>query len=464
MNIAFLHYHTRKGGVTTVIGQQISVLRDDHHCILIKGEPGGVDFGIPTFIVHGLGYDINIETGITPQEVGKEILAIIGPACDVLHIHNPLLKKNKRLIQIIRYLKNHGVKLFLHIHDFAEDGRPGVYFKDDAYPRDVHYGVINKRDLLLLKQAGLREGGLHYLPNMVSPLPYGEWQGEKDLVLYPVRGIRRKNIGEILLLSQFMPLNLKMAITLPPGSPKDAGIFAEWTATADRNRLPVLFNVGEAEDFSTVLGRTSFIITTSIKEGFGFSYLEPWTIGKEVRGRYLKAVCPDFEEKGITFTHVYNELLVPLTAFDTDSFIERWQKGMKHWAGQFDVTIAEDDIRRDIERRLVDHSIDFGLLDETAQTQVIESVLGKADLKSVIREINPWIADFFSVNDKDEQSDAAVFEKNRKIILSAYGSSHYRKQLLCIYRKLKHHVPQKVEKKAVLNAFLKIENYLPLGS
>jgi hypothetical protein len=464
MKIAFLHYHTKKGGVTTVMGQQISVLRNDHNCIMIKGEKGGVDFGIPSHVVQGLGYDRNNEADIAPEEVGKRILEIVGLDCDVLHIHNPLLKKNSKLIKIIRYLKDHGVKLFLHIHDFAEDGRPGVYFKEDAYPSDVHYGVINKRDFRLLKQAGLREEGLHYLPNMVSPLPYGDWEGEKDLVLYPVRGIRRKNLGEILLLSQFLPDHLKLGITLPPNSPKDIDIFAIWTELARRLNLPVLFNLGEKEDFTTVLGRTRFVITTSIKEGFGFSYLEPWTIGKEVRGRYLSAVCPDFEEKGVHFSHLYKKLLIPLECFDSESFISRWKEGLERWAGQFDVIITDDEIRENIERRLIDGSIDFGLLDEEAQTQVIESISSNSLLIGKIEKINLWLKDFFKDTHGNRDREVHVIEENRKIILNTYGPDNYRKNLLSIYKKVKRHVPHGVEKKKVLDAFLKIENYLPLGS
>ena len=464
MNIAFVHYHTKKGGVTTVIGQQINVLRDHHHCLMIKGESGGVDFGIPTHIVPGLGYDEKSASDIDPEETGRKILEIIGPENDVLHIHNPLLKKNKKLIEILHYLKNHRVKLFLQIHDFAEDGRPGVYFKDDAYPTDVHYGVINNRDLRLLRQAGLRDGGLHFLPNMVTHLPYGDVDDEQNLILYPVRGIRRKNLGEILLLSLFLPPRLKMAITLPPNSQKDVEVFSNWKNLSGKLRLPVLFDVGEAADFSGVLGRSRFIITTSIKEGFGFSFLEPWTIGKEVRGRYLESVCPDFEEKGIVFKRLYRELLIPLESFDLERFVLRWEQGFVRWAGLFDVAVSEDEVRTHIDCRLVDHTIDFGQLDEVAQAQVIESLESNDVLKNKMMEINPWLVGFFRQSDQGAVADTRVIEQNREIILNEYGPESYRRKLLTIYKKLKRHVPQRVEKKKILDSFLRIENYLPLGS
>lgn len=462
MNIAFLHYHTKKGGVTTVIGQQISVLRDEHRCILIKGEEGGVDFGVPSYVVPGLAYDKHRDAETDPETTADEILSILDGSFEVLHIHNPLLKKNKNLIRIIRRLKERGVHLFLHIHDFAEDGRPGVYFKEDAYPDDVHYGVINTRDYALLSKAGLREQGLHYLPNMVSPLPYGDTPDGRDLVLYPVRGIRRKNLGEILLLSLFIPEGLSMGITLPPNSPGDRKIFEHWRETAAKHRLPVLFNLGTVEDFSVILGRTRFVVTTSIKEGFGFSYLEPWTIGKEVRGRYLDAVCPDFEKQGISFGCLYRSFTVPAAGFDRETFRERWTQGVTAWAGNFGMSLDMSDIERCFEKKFGGEGADFGSLDETAQTRLIEQAAGSPELRQTILTMNPWLADFFA--DSKEEGFRKTVEANRRIILKTYGPDEYKKRLLKIYKKLSNHVPHGVEKKKVLDAFMDICKYLPLGS
>ena len=462
MKIAFLHYHTKKGGVTTVIGQQISVLRNNHHCIMIKGEKDGVSFGIPTYIIPGLGYDKNMHGDSDPEETAKQILRIVGGEYDVLHIHNPLLKKNRNLIRIIRFLKEHGVRLFLHVHDFAEDGRPSVYFKEDAYPADVHYGVINRRDYRLMEEAGLRKDGLHYLPNMVTPLPYGEWEGEPDLILYPVRGIRRKNLGEMLFLSMFLPPRLRLGITLPPNSEKDMTLFNVWKDTASRYGLPVFFNLGVVEDFTKILGRTLFVLTTSIKEGFGFSFLEPWTIGKEVRGRYLNAVCPDFEEKGIRFPRLYKSLLIPTKIFDLATFEQRWMLGVDVWAGQFEISLGDTQLHDSFSKRFKNGSADFAQLDETAQIEIIDAVHKNPGLKDEIIAENGWLGDFFTA--RPMKPDDELLEKNRKIIYEDYGPARYEKNLLRIYKQIQNNVPHGLEKKKVLDAFIHIDNYLPLGS
>jgi hypothetical protein len=464
MNIAFLHYHTRKGGVTTVIGQQIGVMRDQHACLMIKGEEGGVDFGIPTRVVSGLGYDGTWTVERTPSEIAGAIEKVIEEqwpdrGCDVLHIHNPLLKKNSKFMRIIRSLQERGLRLFLQIHDFAEDGRPSVYFREDAYPTKSHYGVINKRDYNLLIRAGLRHEGLHYIPNMVTGLPYGDFEGEPDVVLYPVRAIRRKNVGEILLHSLFVPEHLHMGVTLPPNSPRDVDSFTQWEQLVRQLSLPVLLNLGIEEDFTRVLGRTYFVITTSIKEGFGFSYLEPWTIGKEVRGRWLEAVCPDFENNGISFDKLYDRFFIPLRNFDEPAFKERWMEGVARWAGQFEVVIPRSDREKAYGSRLSDGWIDFAQLDETAQTEAITTLAEDDRSRSAVYNQNPWLGDFF-----EKPCSHCLTEENRKIILDVYGPTRYRENLLSIYSKIEKSVPHQVEKDKVLDQFLHIDNYLPLGS
>lgn len=59
------------------------------------------------------------------------------------------------------------MKLFLQLHDFAEDGRPLAYFPDEYVP-DCHYGVINSRDYSIFLKAGFKKDGLHKIFNIVD--------------------------------------------------------------------------------------------------------------------------------------------------------------------------------------------------------------------------------------------------------------------------------------------------------
>jgi hypothetical protein len=52
------------------------------------------------------------------------------------------------------------------------------------------------------------------------------------------------------------------------------------------------------------------IITTSVLEGFGFAYLEPWILDRPVIGRSIPFITPDFQLKGIKLGHLYTVLFV----------------------------------------------------------------------------------------------------------------------------------------------------------
>ena len=159
MKIAFIHYHLKTGGVTTVLKQQLHAVSSQWETLVLTGLPPETPF--PARIVHipELGYSSEYRHEIDPDDVAQTILKaierIFEDSCDVLHVHNPTLAKNRHFIKILKALQKRGANLLLQIHDFAEDGRPHAYFAED-YPADCHYGVINGRDYELLLNAGLK--------------------------------------------------------------------------------------------------------------------------------------------------------------------------------------------------------------------------------------------------------------------------------------------------------------------
>ena len=52
------------------------------------------------------------------------------------------------------------------------------------------------------------------------------------------------------------------------------------------------------------------VITTSVLEGFGFAYLEPWVLDRVVVGRSIPFITPDFQAQGMKLGHLYNVLIV----------------------------------------------------------------------------------------------------------------------------------------------------------
>jgi len=174
MKIAYLHYHLKTGGVTTVLKQQLAALARQTEPLVITGHPPPTPLEAATVHIPEVGYSNDFAGSIKPVPVARKILKAIrsnfnGP-CDLLHVHNPTLAKNRHFLAILKLLQQEGLNLLLQIHDFAEDGRPLAYFSD-SYPADCHYGVINRRDYQILLKSGLKQDGLHLMENTVTVPP-----------------------------------------------------------------------------------------------------------------------------------------------------------------------------------------------------------------------------------------------------------------------------------------------------
>lgn len=180
MKIAFLHYHLIPGGVTRVIQQQTGICEQMgwQYCILAGENP----LNLPnTVIIPELHYDIHrsrsssgspsaIYLADTIENSTAEFFQDTDHDDLIIHVHNATLAKNSDLLPALQILQKRQYRLFLQLHDFAEDGRPAVYSAAD-YPPNAHYGCINSRDLHFFSLTGLPDDRLHSIPNLVSPLP-----------------------------------------------------------------------------------------------------------------------------------------------------------------------------------------------------------------------------------------------------------------------------------------------------
>lgn len=453
MKIVYIHFHLKTGGVTTVLTQQVNAVQTDADVLVIAGTPPENSLPADTAVVKGLDYDTAAAGGETPEAVADSIIAAIHRkwkgGCDLIHIHNATLAKNKNLLSILRLLQQRNFKLFIQIHDFAEDGRPSVYFEDE-YPCDCHYGVINSRDYRALLKSGLKEKGLHKLFNMIRP-----WKDKPDgpsagkLMLYPVRALRRKNIGEAILLSLFFPETDDLAVTLPPNSPEDAQSYRGWKAYVRQENLRVHFDAGIGADFEKLVNSAELMITTSVMEGFGFSYLEPWSAGKYLRGRKLPDICRDFEENGIDLAHLYSRLNVPLEWIGKDNFFNRRFACVAASSDRFHFNIDPARILRGIQKSVVDDTVDFGILDERFQKIVLSRIIrNKADKNRLIA-CNPWLTASDGAADK-----AGLIESNRRAVTANYNEDVYRRKLLQIYQCVIHTpIRHRINKRILLAQF-----------
>ena len=459
MKIAFIHYHLKTGGVTTCLKQQLEALKNDCDTCVITGERPPASFPAKTIHIPELAYSSVYRKPFAPEDVAASVARSIrsqfkGP-CDIVHVHNPLLAKNSKFLAILKALQKEGFNLLLQVHDFAEDGRAALYFSQ-AYPANCHYCVVNSRDYQTLLKSGLKKKGLHQLSNCVS-LPQSPPKPvvQESWVVYPIRAIRRKNIGEAILLSLFFREPLNLVITLPPNSAPDIASYSGWKAFVADHHLPVEFDRGLNDAFETIVRSARYLLTTSITEGFGFSFLEPWLYGKIVWGRKLPDICIDFESCGVNLDHMYTQLMVPIEGFDSKGFYDQWKRTIANSARIFDLQFDAEHIQSAYDAITEGGMVDFGLLAESHQKQVLRHLLSKKAHARKLLTLNPLLSKIGGVSAQQD-----LIESNCHAVVRSYGMAQYRQNLLNLYEQmLATAIQQQIDKKKLAAKFFDLSRF-----
>ncbi|NDV63000.1 glycosyltransferase family 4 protein [Puniceicoccales bacterium CK1056] len=472
MRLAIIHYHLRKGGVTRVISSALEALGDQVEAsVVLSSTESEEALPCSVGVIPPLAYDDQATTEKADalyQAVRETARQHLGGDPDVWHIHNHSLGKNACFPEVLRRLIDDGARVLLQIHDFAEDGRPGNYktrqkpYEDgtfsDAdkalYPvaPQIGYAVLNGRDLAILKSAGIPESNLFWLPNAVSIPDFSDEEMKRErhpdevpLILYPTRAIRRKNVGELLLLAATNP-GYRFATTLSPKNPQWTPIHDDWAALAKELNLPVEFALGEqaGHTYASLISEAHAMVSTSVGEGFGLAFLEPWLLGKPVTGRDLPEVTGDFKENGIHLPDLYPEWQIPCSLFDVTGFKERFIQCLNAIYTAYGRSLKSD-LLEDVWNELISNdTVDFSCLDETAQAEAIRAVCASNE-SLVTSPVNM------------DALDQSVISSNSQRIRENYGLDHYGKSLAEIYQTLGQAKPAKagsVNADLVLNAFL----------
>ena len=270
MRLAIVHYHLRKGGVTKVIASALEALGNKAEVIVLSSTAAEEPLSCPVGVVPELAYTGKASrNGVDRlhRALREKARDLFGASPDIWHVHNHSLGKNVNFPPVVNRLAADGERLLLQIHDFAEDGRPGNYAaqqkpygegvfdrdREGLYPfgRHIRYAVLNGRDRRILEGAGIPAGSIVWLPNAVTtpPLqmeadrPAGQ-AARRPLILYPTRAIRRKNLGELLLLAAVCP-DYRYATTLSPKNPQWEAVYRYWVDLGTELELPVDFALGE---------------------------------------------------------------------------------------------------------------------------------------------------------------------------------------------------------------------------
>ena len=466
MRLAIVHYHLGKGGVTRVIANALAALGDSvEKVVVLSSTEAEEDLKARVEVVPELAYcrEASRERACALHAaLGKAARRALGGPPDIWHIHNHSLGKNVNFPAAMHRLLSDGARFLLQIHDFAEDGRPGNYaaqwkpyaegvfqeYDRQLYPKapQVAYAVLNGWNERILEQAGLDKDTLFWLPNAVTaslpdadPAPVTG----KPLFLYPTRAIRRKNVGELLLLARTFP-DFRFATTLSPKNPEWAPVYEGWKDLVRELSLPVDLALGERAGmtFPGLVQAAKAMVTTSVGEGFGLAFLEPWLFGKPLCGRDLPAVTDDFRHNGIALPDLYREWPVDCRSFAADSFHQRYRRKLGEVYRMYGRSLRDADVDAAWEAMTRGGRIDFGKLDETAQAEHLRSG-EKTDPQNA--PLDP------------ARLDHSVIRDNAEAIRSTYGLPSYGKQLMAVYNRLLGTVPEEpgaLESSRILDAFL----------
>ncbi len=423
MKIAILHYHLNPGGVTRIIESQVMALSragmNTDMIILCGNSVSESSFAhVPVIEDNCLMYD---EAGkITPgfEEKVSGIRAFILKHANgfILHCHNPNLGKNPALTMAIYQLAREGVPIVNHCHDFPED-RPenmqrlttmfdhsGISSRQVLFPDlpNYHFAVLNTCDYKRVLGNGVPPARVHLLQNPVS-VSSGRKQEmkadivarlgldpEKKIITYPVRAIRRKNIGECILLAVLFREACQFTITQAPKNQVEQPAYLQWKDFCIKNNIPVKFESGVIVNHEDLIRISDFCITTSIREGFGMVYLEPWLAGTPVSGRNLPCITEDLRNSGLKFPGLYEGIII-----ESDS-------------GQ----------------------LDFSDLEAGEQEDFMLRLAGSSQERELLLRSNP-ILNLLFIDVGPE-----LIRKNGQIIRKHFSVANYGKRLFTLYRNL----------------------------
>ena len=192
-----------------------------------------------------------------------------------------------------------------------------------------------------------------------------------------------------------------------------------------------------------------FILTTSITEGFGYAFLEAWTGARMVWGRLLPEICSDFIDHGLRLAHLYSRLDVPLAWLDAPSMSARWRKAFAGCAARLGIKMTDKMAQNAWYQLTGQGLIDFGLLHEDFQKQVLLRLLHDRETAEELMAINTFLAR------APQQDMDKLVDHNRRIVEMYYSRESYRELLLRVYhRVIKIQVKHELDKAGLAAAFL----------
>lgn len=446
-----------------------------------------------------------------------------------LHVHNMNLGKSPLVSCAINLLAEWALKkpllMIYQIHDLAENGRYGLlsglqnctgkfdneFAASIMYPnfRSVVYATINPEDRKNMIEIGIEDKRVCLLPNAIDVSEFKQksldkmskkelaslgldknnfgdelkkriadfakkngfkFDKKKEIILAPLKCMRRKNIMESILITQLLGKNYQLLISLDAASGDDKKYSSKVKKFVKKNKLPVVIGMGH-EIISPVPDRviedgkivyfnmddmfeiSHAVLTTSLVEGFGFVFHEGWLTDKYVFGRKIPFVTDAYEKNKMDFSHMYIKLNIDPSwinlerikkkYFDKVNSLRKKAKRKPMSKKEFEIEFRE--------KKLKGGFIDFGDLDIVAQ-EIFMQELPK--YKKKLLEINPQLNPVLRVKKNMINKNKEMSEKNYSLKANA-------KRLKKLFEKGKELKKEKIINPKVDNEKI-IEKYLDL--
>jgi hypothetical protein len=212
------------------------------------------------------------------------------------------------------------------------------------------------------------------------------------------------------------------ANSLKPTNPTFLPQFERWKAFARETELPLTYGIGHQVEcsFPEMVSSAEAIVTTSMAEGFGLGYLEPWGFGKSLYGRNLPEITGDFSELGVNLDQLYNRLELDVGLLENKELLfTRIEKALDKFFKDYGEELpqqATEEAKNSIVR---DNLVDFGRLDESFQEELILSAIKSEETKKAIRQqcsLNPLPGSIIKANSEAIRDEFSMIAYGEKLI------------------------------------------------
>jgi hypothetical protein len=433
MDLVIFHHHLLPGGVTSVITQGVEALGAHSRRIsrirVVAGrvpEPAPLPEGAEIIRMPEIDYSPpgpldRVFRETRARRLADALMEKFGGGGPVWWIHNFHLGKNPLFTEAILRVAEapNAPRLILQPHDFPEAGRQAnlraleAVVRRPLYPLGprVRYALINRRDLQLLKEAGVPASRLFLLENPVSAPREAATHAEDaravrsrllpdsdprdPTLLYPVRSIRRKNVLEAGMLLRLVEAPLRLLVTLP-GVSRPETAYSGIVQEAFRSGLiHGEFGTGVQRPEVSVgqlAAACDMVVSSSVQEGFGYLFIHALQWGRPLLARQLDTV-PDpgglYDGYPASF---YSGFLCPVAPDERAALMSRYRDKVRRLARLAHAGVVEK-LERELLQVFARDEVDFSFLDPPLQVKLLAAAAQRSDFRAEVQRLNSGLAE-----------------------------------------------------------------------